>query len=100
MAVVNKYKHVMTENSVYIGRGSKWGNPYRIGIDGNRDTVCDKHKQYLWDQVQRGDITLQELVELDGKDLVCFCAPQRCHGDTLILAIMWAKDQIKNKSKG
>ncbi len=27
---------------VYIGRGSKWGNPFHIGKDGNRKEVIDK----------------------------------------------------------
>lgn len=37
--VVNKHTHTSTPNNVYIGRGSKWGNPFRIGPHGNRDDV-------------------------------------------------------------
>ncbi len=33
---------------VYIGRGSDWGNPYVIGIDGDRDEVIRKY-QYQYD---------------------------------------------------
>ena len=28
-------------NDVYIGRGSKWGNPYRIGVHGSREGPYD-----------------------------------------------------------
>ena len=95
MAVLNKHKSGIPAGAVYIGRGSKWGNPYVIGKDGDRNEVCEKHHQYLWDQVQSGEITIAELAALDGKDLVCFCAPQRCHGDTLVLAAQWAVEQQK-----
>ncbi len=36
--VVNKYK---SNFDVYIGRGSKWGNPFKIGVDGDRQTVVN-----------------------------------------------------------
>ena len=42
--VVNKYKHVY---DVYIGRGSKWGNPFVIGKDGTREEVINKYEEYL-----------------------------------------------------
>lgn len=64
---------------VYIGRGSKWGNPFIIGIDGNRNEVCDKYETYL---ASRKDL-LKCIPELKGKVLGCYCAPNRCHGDLL-----------------
>lgn len=70
----------MTER-VYIGRPSYWGNPYRIGVDGNRTEVIGKFREYFY-----GHQEMQEraLVELIGKELVCHCKPsQSCHGDVL-----------------
>ena len=93
MAVLNKHKHGIPAGAVYIGRGSKWGNPFVIGRDGDRDAVCDKHKQHLWNQIQSGKVTVADLLALKGKDLVCFCAPHRCHGHTLEQAIAWAEKQ-------
>ena len=29
--LLNKYKDNIPSDAVYIGRGSKWGNPYPIG---------------------------------------------------------------------
>ena len=95
--VWNKRDKNVPKNAVYIGRGSMWGNPFVIGKDGSRDDVCDKYAEYLENQVNSNRVTLQQLVSLHGKDLVCFCAPLRCHGDVLVLAAAWADEQL-NKS--
>ena len=62
---------------VRIDRGSKWGNPFHIGKDGNRDQVCDKYQQYF----EQSNLDIRELI--DAKRLFCWCAPLRCHGDYL-----------------
>ena len=67
-------------DAVYIGRGSKWGNPCKIGQDGNRAAVVAKHEARLRD---RHDL-LRSIGELRGKNLVCFCAPSARHGDLLL----------------
>lgn len=77
--VINKYHGGIPENAVYIGRGSKWGNPFRIGPDGSRDEVIHKYRNYIQ---TRPDL-LNSLDELKGKALVCFCKPKPCHGDIL-----------------
>lgn len=77
--VLNKHAHGIPEGAVYIGRGSPWGNRFVIGRDGTRDEVCDKYEAWL--AAQPG--LLARLSSLQGRDLVCFCAPRRCHGDTL-----------------
>lgn len=81
MKVHNKYHKTAPEGAVYIGRGSPYGNPFTIGKDGTREEVCEKFEDYL-----ESNSTLQVLVRtnLKGKDLVCFCSPKRCHGDTLL----------------
>lgn len=79
--VLNKYKDVIPKNAVYIGRPSKWGNPFVIGKDGTRDEVIAKYRTWLLAQPAMVESAKRELV---GKDLVCFCAPKVCHGDVLI----------------
>jgi hypothetical protein len=64
---------------VYIGRPSKWGNPFSIGKDGTRDEVIAKYLEY----VLNNDELMAELPELKGKRLGCWCAPLACHGDIL-----------------
>jgi len=65
---------------VYIGRPSKWGNPFVIGKDGSREEVIAKYREYI---MTRKDL-LDSLGELEGKRLGCFCAPLACHGDVLV----------------
>ena len=48
--VLNKYAAGRHDGAIYIGRGSKWGNPFRIGVDGDRATVIAKHARWLRDQ--------------------------------------------------
>ena len=66
-------------HDVYIGRPSKWGNPFVIGKDGTREEVIAKHAAWLQTQPE----LLAALPSLKGKRLGCYCAPLACHGDTL-----------------
>lgn len=65
---------------VYIGRGSKWGNPFIIGKDGDRNVVIDKYREWIINNSK----LLNDLWKLEGKTLGCFCKPKKCHGDVLI----------------
>lgn len=71
----------MTGRHVYIGRGSKWGNPFEIGKDGPRAYVIDS---YCLHYLPRKPSLVDTLPELDGKVLECYCVPERCHGEVLI----------------
>lgn len=64
----------------YIGRPLKWGNPFSIGKDGTREEVIKKYRDWLF----KNDELLSFIHELKGKSLDCWCAPQACHGDTLL----------------
>lgn len=65
---------------VEIGRSTKWGNPFEIPNDGDRDMVCDSYeKHYFPYKLKLND----QINELRGKVLVCWCYPERCHGDHL-----------------
>jgi hypothetical protein len=79
-AVHNKYKSTAPADAVYIGRPTKWGNPFVIGPHGTRQEVVQKYKDYILSNQS----LLSQVHELRGKDLICFCAPQQCHGDILI----------------
>ncbi len=68
---------------VFIGRPSKWGNPFRIGIHGNRQEVIERYRIRLLAHPE----LLAQLHELRGKRLGCFCKPQACHGDVLVALI-------------
>ena len=66
--------------NIYVGRGSPFGNPFRIGIHGSRDTVIAKFEQYLRDSPG----LLSRLGELQSKYIGCFCAPNSCHGAVVL----------------
>lgn len=75
--LVVHYKYARYD--IYIGRGSKWGNPFVIGTDGTREQVIDLYQQWLPDQPE----LMAALGELTDKTLGCSCAPRDCHGDVL-----------------
>jgi hypothetical protein len=66
---------------IYIGRGSIWGNPFKIGPTQDRDRVIELYTDYLCKspELQR------QLHTLRGKRLGCYCKPKRCHGDILAI---------------
>lgn len=65
---------------VYIGRPSKWGNPFAIGQHGNREQVISQFKAYL----NRSPMLMKDAQrELKGKVLGCYCSPEACHGHIL-----------------
>ncbi|CCV16361.1 DUF4326 domain-containing protein [Mesorhizobium sp. STM 4661] len=78
--ILNKHIVGIPPGAVYIGRGSKWGNPFIIGRDGDRAGVIAKYERWLANQHD----LLRSLNELSGRDLVCFCVPRACHGHILI----------------
>ena len=98
MKVHNKYHNTAPKDAVYIGRGSVYGNPYVIGKHGTREEVIDKYRKDLKDCLDDPE-TQEALLALDGKDLVCFCAPKPCHGDVLIDAVKRVKDMRDKKWK-
>ena len=65
---------------VYIGRPSKWGNPFKIGKDGSRQEVIHKYRIWILANPQ---LVKQIHSELRGKTLGCWCKPEACHGDVL-----------------
>jgi hypothetical protein len=69
------------KHDVYIGRGSKWGNPYAIGFDGDRNEVIHKFRYDFGKGFLK--FSKKDVLELKGKTLGCHCKPAACHGDIL-----------------
>jgi hypothetical protein len=67
-------------HSTYCGRGTPFGNPYRIGPDGSRDEVIDR---YIAERSQDEAFLALVRRQLKGRHLVCHCAPERCHCEWL-----------------
>ncbi|AGH57656.1 hypothetical protein CPKG_00025 [Cyanophage KBS-S-2A] len=69
-----------TDRFLRIDRQSDWGNPFELGADGDRGTVCDSFEIFF----PRKFSLHNRLDELKGKVLGCWCYPARCHGMYLI----------------
>jgi hypothetical protein len=67
--------------AVYVGRPTKWGNPFRPGPGLSRERMIAKFRAYFR---KRRDL-IAALGELRGHDLACWCAPgEPCHADVLL----------------
>ncbi len=107
-----KYKNLKEwcedSNNIYIGRPgvvfvekqrypketSKWANPFKLGKDGNRNTVIKNYRKYITQKIA-SDPETYCLEELRGKRLGCWCIesngetdklsePLQCHGQVLL----------------
>lgn len=102
-AVNVKVKHIRPEYNdlkawmddpanVYVGRGgivfidgerfpkkgSIWGNPFK------GDGAVEKYEAHIRAKLESGEITKEQLMELKGKNLGCWCKPNPCHADVLV----------------
>ena len=85
------YLHVSAVNiyrgkfDLYIGRSrrneprNKWSNPSILNDESQREQVVHEHLIHLLNQIYNGEITVEELLALQGKVLGCFCYPKLCH---------------------
>lgn len=95
--VLNKRNDPISKGAVYVGRPSKWGNPFKVndpllphGLSkvGKYQLVVDEYRKYLLSSRE----LMKALPELKGKDLVCWCSPLPCHADVLL--------ELANKGEG
>lgn len=97
---------------IYIGRPSKWGNPFTHIADkhtaakyvvSSRDEAVSKYREWILEG--DGKKLLSQLSELEGKTLGCWCCQipsiyhegmkMVCHGEVLMEII----HQLKNKNE-
>lgn len=91
----NLMEWLQDPDHIYIGRDmsfyvdgafpSKWCNPYKIAKPGRKNANCASLDESLkrYEQHVRDNL-IQDIDELRGKILGCWCKPDRCHGDILI----------------
>jgi hypothetical protein len=74
------YREKFPKGAVYVGRPSEFGNPFEMQGESDRITVCKQHR--LW--VLKDPSHVKRIrKKLEGRDLVCWCAPLPCHAETL-----------------
>ena len=80
----------MPENTVYVGRPSRWGNPFDAPWHSHDSQVATYGR---WLDLAIDDVSMfgrppsREDIrrELRGKDLACWCGLfERCHADVLL----------------
>ena len=78
----------MPPNTVYVGRGSKWGNPFTIAEYGRERAVANHAllMREFYDSPSTLGIDFRDALEgLAGKNLACWCKPgEACHADVLL----------------
>jgi len=73
----------MPENTVYVGRPSKFRNMCKVGVD----VQTNEQAVFHFKRTVIGNSNYIDLVqkELKGKDLACWCRlDQPCHADVLL----------------
>lgn len=95
------------ENYVYCGRGSALGNPFPMGnySKEERDRVCEEYEQYITKELESDNREIKDQLNLiwnivrkqGSVKLGCFCAPQRCHCDTVKDILEKKYEQLKKK---
>jgi Domain of unknown function (DUF4326) len=74
----------MPENTVYIGRGSKWGNYFTVEKYG-REKAVSMFEEYINHPNSPNNFVFDDIKELAGKNLACWCKEnEACHGDVLL----------------
>lgn len=84
----------MPAGAVYVGRPTKWGNPFTMADPKNpreRERVVDQYELWLKNEQDGKRVAREARGELRGKDLACWCPVTTptgkrvpCHADALL----------------
>ena len=85
-------------NTVLVDRRTKWGNPFRIVPGCSREQAVARYRADLWRRIRAGETSLEELAELNGCWLACWCDPLPCHGHVLAKAAAWASGVLVERA--
>ena len=74
---------------VYMGRAGHghdgyFGNPFSIGIDGDRDKVIALYREYFYKRLRIDPEFAARIEELRDTRLGCYCKPKDCHCDIIV----------------
>lgn len=72
---------------VKIDRGTQYGNPFILGVDGNREEVIRKYVSYAVWRLRIDPYWLNPLM-VNVNYLACWCEPELCHGHVLNELVM------------
>lgn len=83
MQVWNRYTMPKDITATYIGRGTPWGNPFKVGDEYTQEQAADKYRRMLARMLAaRNKQYVQAVLDLAGiEHICCSCKPKACHGD-------------------
>lgn len=91
MEINVRNKKTYKNNGYYIGRPSLLGNPFKITEGQTREKCIERYSYYIKNLIEkREEHVMKELesifaglVATGRVDLLCWCAPEPCHGDVI-----------------
>jgi len=82
------YSWKSNPNAVYVGRPTKWGNPFKLS-EYSLEECLKLYREYLRQKLLEDPKFLEPLI---GKDLVCFCPlDSPCHADIIMEMLEYLK---------
>jgi hypothetical protein len=99
--VANKRAVAAGPNDRYIGRPSKWGNPFSHIANGTlAEFIVADRREAVWAYaawlLEQPEL-LAALDELRGCRLICWCKPASCHGDVLAFVLEHGVDALRRR---
>lgn len=89
--VYNRRQTDIPPGAVYVGRPTKWGNPFSHlprtaakHVVKSRAEAVRAYNKWIH-QPEQSQLRADMRRELKGKDLICWCAPYACHADIILL---------------
>ena len=88
--VWNKRHRDVPKDAVYVGRPSRFGNPYsHLPLEATKASILVDSREEAVQRYREMVLTHEGMIKdikatLRGKDLVCWCAPAACHADVLL----------------
>ena len=82
--------------SVYVGRGTPLGNPFRLGQSPPSE-ILDQYRRWLWSRLNPAcpdyDRAAEQAIDSLGAEasLVCSCWPSPCHAEVIVRAWRYRK---------
>lgn len=80
---------VVADTAGVSGRLWRWGNPFKLDYDSplGRGACLLRYVRHLRGEMRRSSVLREEVFELSGRTLICWCGPGKlCHGHVLALA--------------
>ena len=69
------------EGDIRVDRTTKWGNPYKMEKESDREEVLRLYETWISNQIIQRTLDTRELI--GARRLGCWCSPKACHAEIL-----------------